>query len=106
MGAGRAGWYSYDQVDNGGHSSAEEILPQFQQVEAGDIFPWLPGATDGFVLLSLDPGRHLVLSALDPKRSPIVTWTFVLEPGPDALFARRAEHSVRGRLPQLSTTLL
>jgi len=88
MGADRAGWYSYDLVDNGGRPSAEEIVPQFQHVEAGDLFPWLPDATDGFVVAAVDPGRHLVLSALDPQRTPIVTWAFVLEPGPDALSTR------------------
>jgi hypothetical protein len=30
MGAGRAGWYSYDFVDNGGRRSADRILPEFQ----------------------------------------------------------------------------
>ena len=32
MGADRAGWYSYDFIDNGGRPSATEILPQFQKV--------------------------------------------------------------------------
>ena len=27
MGAGRAGWYSYDWVDNGGKPSASEVIP-------------------------------------------------------------------------------
>ncbi len=27
MGAGRAGWYSYDWIDNGGHPSASSIRP-------------------------------------------------------------------------------
>ena len=88
MGADRAGWYSYDGVDNGGRPSAEEILPQFQHVVPGDVFPWLPGALGGFVVSAVDPGRHLVLSALDPERAPIVTWAFVLEPGPQARSTR------------------
>jgi len=32
MGAGRAGWYSYDFIDNGGHRSAERILPELQSI--------------------------------------------------------------------------
>ena len=32
MGAGRAGWYSYDFIDNGGHRSAKRILPEFQHL--------------------------------------------------------------------------
>jgi hypothetical protein len=37
MGAGRAGWYSYDQVDNGDRQSAERIVPELQQIRVGDI---------------------------------------------------------------------
>ena len=32
MGAGRAGWYSYDWVDNGGKPSASEIIPELQYI--------------------------------------------------------------------------
>jgi hypothetical protein len=44
MGCRRAGWYSYDGLDNGGVRSAERILPEFQQVQVGDIFPATPRA--------------------------------------------------------------
>jgi hypothetical protein len=39
MGCRRAGWYSYDGLDNGGVPSAERIVPELQQVEVGDLFP-------------------------------------------------------------------
>ena len=39
MGAGRAGWYSYDAIDNGGKRSAERIVPELQTVEVGYLFP-------------------------------------------------------------------
>ena len=32
MGLGRAGWYSYDLLDNLACPSAEEILPKFQHI--------------------------------------------------------------------------
>jgi len=50
MGSGHAGWYSYDFIDNGGHRSAERILPEFQHATAGTVFPALPGAEDVFVV--------------------------------------------------------
>ena len=79
MGAGRAGWYSYDAIDNGGWRSSEEIVPTLQHVRPGDTMPWLPGATDGFTVLRVDPGRALVLGAL-PSGGPLVmSWAFVLE---------------------------
>lgn len=51
MGAGRAGWYSYDFIDNGGHRSADRILPELQDIAVGSLLPALPGATDGFFVL-------------------------------------------------------
>jgi hypothetical protein len=80
MGAGRAGWYSYDVVDNGGHRSAERIVPELQHPAVGDIFPALPGEKKGFTLLRCEAERYLVLGwCASPDASPIMTWAFVLE---------------------------
>jgi hypothetical protein len=46
MGAGRAGWYSWDAIDNGGTASATRVVPEFQTVIPGDVMPAVPGATD------------------------------------------------------------
>jgi len=32
MGAGRAGWYSWDAIDNGGTPSARRVVPELQPV--------------------------------------------------------------------------
>src|SRR5688572_26529170 len=45
MGAGRAGWYSWDAIDNGGTPSASRVLEELQTVVRGDIMPAVPGAT-------------------------------------------------------------
>ena len=76
MGCRRAGWYSYDGLDNGGVASAERIVPQLQRADVGDIFPMSPTAEDGFVVLAVEPERALVLG--DPAGS--ATWALVLEP--------------------------
>ena len=76
MGCRRAGWYSYDGLDNGGVASADSIVPEFQEADLGDIFPMTPTAEDGFVVRALEPERALVLG--DPAGS--ATWAFVLEP--------------------------
>lgn len=40
MGAGtRAGWYSYDFIDNGCHASADCIMPSLQALSVGVLFP-------------------------------------------------------------------
>jgi hypothetical protein len=80
LGAGRAGWYSYDFIDNGGRPSASRILPEFQTVFPGTLFPAVPGATDAFVLLKYEPLRFLVLGwRLEPNDVPVTTWALVLE---------------------------
>lgn len=38
-GCRRAGWYSYDGLDNGGVQCAARIVPELQRVQVGDIFP-------------------------------------------------------------------
>lgn len=78
MGAGRAGWYSYDFLDNGWKRSARRILPALQEISAGRVFPALPGATDGFILLAYEPERFLVL-AFPSHETYAVTWAFFLE---------------------------
>jgi membrane protease YdiL (CAAX protease family) len=80
MGAGtRAGWYSYDILDNGHRPSAEQVDPGLQALSVGMIFPALPGATDGFTLLAFEPERFLVLGWMAPSGAPLMTWAFVLE---------------------------
>jgi hypothetical protein len=52
MGAGsRAGWYSYDFLDNGRRPSATRIVSDLQSIAVGALFPAVPGATDGFHVL-------------------------------------------------------
>ena len=81
MGAGnRAGWYSYDFIDNGRRPSADRIVPALQTVAVGDLFPAVPGVTDGFHVLAFETARHLVLGWRPaPGAAPIMTWAFVLE---------------------------
>jgi hypothetical protein len=80
MGASsRAGWYSYDFLDNGRRPSATRIIPELQQLAVGMIFPAGPGVTDGFTLLTFEPERFLVLGWTAPEGGHVMTWAFVLE---------------------------
>lgn len=58
MGFGRGGWYSYDQMDDD-HPSADRVLPEFQDVHAGDILQAWPGG--GFRVEAVEPGHSLSL---------------------------------------------
>jgi hypothetical protein len=58
LGYGRAGWYSYDWIDNGGHRSADCIVPELQRLEVGDQILMLPGM--GPRVRMIQPNQYLV----------------------------------------------
>ena len=62
LGCQRAGWYSYDLLDNGGMPSAEEILPECQQLEVGDVVKATPTGDFGFPVAIIDPERQLTMA--------------------------------------------
>ena len=82
MGADRAGWYSWDLIDNGGRRSADRILPEFQHVAAGDVFPAVPGARAVFAVARAAPPHDLVLHWPGPGGRSRVSWEFRLEAAP------------------------
>ena len=47
MGMTRAGWYSYDLLDNLGRPSARDIRSQFQNPKIGDVIPMSPDGMQG-----------------------------------------------------------
>lgn len=79
MGSGRAGWYAYDFIDNGGQRSAEGILPNYQNIGVGSVLPALPGATDVFVVAQCEADKSLVLVWRLPSGKYQTSWAFVLE---------------------------
>lgn len=85
MGAGtRAGWYSYDFIDNGRHRSVDCIVPDLQTIAVGTLFPAVPGTTDGFHVFDFDTARYLILGWRPaPNATPMMTWAFVLEERPN-----------------------
>jgi len=62
LGCQRGGWYSYDLLDNGGAPSAERILPEYQDLEVGDIVKAMPKGDFGFPVALIQPGQALVLA--------------------------------------------
>jgi proline iminopeptidase len=63
MGCDRAGWYSWDRLDNGGHPSADQIYPEWQPVAIGDRWASAPSGRSWFEVAALDPERFLALRA-------------------------------------------
>ena len=82
MGAGtRAGWYSYDCLDNGRVPSAMHIIPQLQPIRVGLLMRALPGKTDGFTVMAFEPEHFLVIGWTDDAGT-LMTWAFVLDKMP------------------------
>jgi Protein of unknown function (DUF998) len=93
MGGSRAGWYSWDLIDNGGTPSARRVVPELQTAVRDDVMPAVPGAKDAFVVAAVDPPRDLVLTVPDGHGGTAVAWEHYLEP----LVHGRTRLIVRGR---------
>ena len=61
IGYRRAGFYSYDQLDNDGIPSAERILPEYQNLEVNDLIP-------------LSKAAHVRVAELDPPKSMVLVF--------------------------------
>lgn len=94
MGAGRAGWYSYDRVDNGGRESSWRLMPEYQNIAPGDLLPAVPGSVYAFVVAAVEPKRDLILVVPDPSGHSRVSWEFF----PDPIHGGRTRLIVRGRV--------
>ncbi|MCJ7779495.1 MAG: hypothetical protein MUQ27_01590 [Acidimicrobiia bacterium] len=76
IGYGKAGWYSYDWIDNDFKSSADHVLPEYQDLQVGDKILMMPDM--GFVVGSIDEERSIVSVLEDGSTS----WCLGLYPNP------------------------
>jgi len=74
LGYDRAGWYSYDWIDNDGEPSADRILPEHQHLDPGDKILMMPDM--GFVVKEVDEPRSIVSVLEDGSTS----WALGLYP--------------------------
>jgi hypothetical protein len=77
IGFGRAGWYSYDFLDNMGRDSAEHIVPELQHIEVGDLVPLGPGENSGMRVKEFVPNRWIVWW---DEKNQLTTWVWALDP--------------------------
>jgi hypothetical protein len=96
-GFGRAGFYSYDLLDNLGRPSATTIRPELQELRLGDPIPMSGRVSDAtaFRVRALRPERELVWG------KPDSTWAWRLEPVPPSgtrLVTRLRQRYGRGAL--------
>jgi hypothetical protein len=131
IGYGRAGWYSYDLLDNLGRPSAERIIPELQQLRVGD---WIsmggkPRPATAMRVKAFEPNRWLlwehqgcpwvwVLNPIDQETTRLITrgrnrytWKDVVFPlGPvlmelgDPFMMRKQLRNLKRRAELLATT--
>ena len=72
----RAGFYSYDLLDNLGRPSSRRVLPQFQHLAVGDWVPMggKPTPATAYRVVRLEPGTLMLWE------KPGGTWLWLLEP--------------------------
>jgi hypothetical protein len=99
MGLTRAGWYSYDLLDNLGRPSARRIVPELQALQPGDIVPMSPNGKQGMRVLSVDAPTSMVWG--DPGGT---TWAWQLEE--TATGGTRLVTRVRSRYRWLSPSIV
>ena len=86
MGVTRAGWYSYDLLDNLGKPSAKRIIPELQHVVVGDVIPMSPDGKQGLRVKDFEANQWMLwwdnkgdttwywgLSPLDESRTRLIT---------------------------------
>jgi hypothetical protein len=78
IGYRRAGFYSYDRLDNDGIPSAQQILPEYQALRVGDLIPLSRTANVRVTLL--EPSRFMVLLFEVEGTWSDATWVWGLYP--------------------------
>ena len=78
VGTTRAGWYSYDLLDNLGHRSARRIIPELQGLAEGDVVPMSPDGKQGLNVYSMDAPHSMVWNT--PGET---SWVWQLDTRPD-----------------------
>jgi hypothetical protein len=74
LGYGKAGWYSYDWIDNDFRPSADRIVSKYQDLTVGDKILMMPGM--GFLVRSIDEPNSIVSVLEDGSTS----WCLALYP--------------------------
>ena len=97
IGFGRAGWYSYDILDNLGRHSSEEILPEYQHLEPGDLIPLGPGAESGLFVKEIRPNESMVWCERKKQATSWVWWLYPIDDEHTRLVTRvRNDYHRRG----------
>ncbi len=99
MGWRRAGWYSYDAIDNDHIPSADNLIAELQAgLQVGDFVP--EGANAGWTVQAVDPGHLFLLTS----HGPMIGVDWIESRDSSWLFLIEAVGSERSRLIERSRT--
>jgi hypothetical protein len=86
LGYGRAGFYTYDLIDNAGEPSADHILEEYQHPAVDDLMPMfkeLHGLAIAYTVTAFETNEWMVwVHRPQPTEKPDSTWTWRLAPLP------------------------
>ena len=80
MGFGRAGWYSYDWIDNLGKKSARQVQPEWQDIKSGSH---VPAGPISFFASVVNESHEYVLSTSTNGFGKRMCFTLAYELRPD-----------------------
>jgi hypothetical protein len=103
IGLTRAGWYSYDFLDNLGRPSARRIIPELQDLTVGDIIPMSPNGKQGMAVHSLQAPHQMVWGTPGDT-----TWAWQLDPtaGGSTRLVTRVRSQYRWMSPSIAFSAL
>jgi hypothetical protein len=108
LGYRRAGFYTYDIVDNAGEPSADRVLDEYQAVRVGDSIPMfheVHGLAIAYVIDSFQrPDWMLWVHRPHDGEAPDSTWSWrlIALPGGDTRLVTRMKQDYRWRTPRLA----
>jgi hypothetical protein len=108
LGYRRAGFYTYDQVDNAGEPSADRIIDEYQDLKVGDEIPmWHEshGLAIAYIVDSFEvPNWMLWVHRPNEGERPDSTWSWRLDTSPNGgtRLVTRMKQDYRWETPRLA----
>jgi hypothetical protein len=104
MGVTRAGWYSYDLLDNLGRPSAESILTEHQTIQVGDVIPMSPDGKQGMRVKDFSKNKWMLW--WDNKGDSSWVWEIQPEGEADSRLVTRVRMKYRLFSPAIAFNML
>jgi hypothetical protein len=108
LGYRRAGFYTYDLIDNAGQQSADRIIQQYQNIAIGDSMPMFHethGLSIAYKVSAFEANKWLVwVHRPHENDQPDSTWTWRLTPlpGKRTRLVTRMKQDYRWETPRLA----